>query len=337
MDGYEVAERIRRMSPIGQTAILILSSAPSASDQQRAHELGIARRLVKPLRRAILLEAILQALQNPAVVSPAVTPAGATELLPLRLLLAEDNRVNQTLAIRILEKMGHHVTLAVNGCEAVELVQKGEFDLVLMDIQMPVMGGVEAMQKIREWEAMNGTRIPIIAMTAHAMTGDAEKYREGGMDGYVSKPIRIELLHREIRRLTRETARPEEKTMQPGSENKCEEKAFDFAELLVRVDNDRELLVDLLTIFKEEFPRHLQGLREAIASLEPARIATASHTLKGMLSNLAATRAAKLATQMEQLARQGQSRDFADLLYQFETEARILLPQLEAYVTEVHP
>ena len=336
MDGYEVAERIRRLSPKNQTAILILSSSPSAADQQRANDLGIARRLVKPLRRAVLLEAILQALQSPARRSTGA-PASRKEAEghSLRLLLAEDNRTNQTLAIRLLEKMGHQVTLAVNGREAVELVQKSEFDLVLMDIQMPVMGGVEAMRKIREWEAGNARHTPIIAMTAHAMTGDAEKYRQAGMDGYVSKPIRTDVLRREIQRLSGPSRQQEEQTMQCENKNTPDDAAFDFSELLARVDNDQEFLVDLLTIFKEEFPRHLQGLREAIASCDPARIAAAGHTLKGMLSNLSAGHATKLAAQIEELARQGNSRNFADLLLQFETEARRFLPQLESYVTEV--
>src|SRR6202008_2159324 len=112
------------------------------------------------------------------------------------------NPVNQKLARRLLEKMGHHVQLAVNGREAVELAASKSFDLILMDLQMPVMGGMEATQKIREQEAKLGKRTPIVAMTAHAMKGDREKCFEGGMDGYVSKPIRTELLKSEIARLT---------------------------------------------------------------------------------------------------------------------------------------
>jgi HPt (histidine-containing phosphotransfer) domain-containing protein len=125
--------------------------------------------------------------------------------------------------------------------------------------------------------------------------------------------------------------------VEPVKPNSPHDAAFDFSELLARVDNDRELLIDLVTIFKEDFPRHLQGLREAIESKDTARIAAAGHTLKGMLSNLAAVRSAKLAEEIEKLARQGSSGDFTDLLFQFETESRSLLPQLEAYVSEVHP
>src|SRR5262249_25980895 len=121
----------------------------------------------------------------------------------LNLLLVEDNPVNQKLAIRLLEKMGHDVVLAVNGREAVELAATKEFDVVLMDIQMPVMGGMEATKKIREAETKSGKRTPIVAMTAHAMKGDKERCLEGGMDGYVSKPIRLDLLRSEIERVTK--------------------------------------------------------------------------------------------------------------------------------------
>jgi two-component system sensor histidine kinase/response regulator len=203
MDGYELAERIRRISPKKQEVMLILSSSPSAADQERAQKLGIARRLTKPIRRIALRDAMLEAL--------ATDISGPREGLPeeqtanfagIRILLVEDNRVNQELAMRLLKKMGHEVVLAVNGLEAVERVQRETFDLVLMDVQMPVMGGMEATRKIREWEKVQGSHVAIVAMTAHAMTGDAEKCIATGMDGYVSKPIRRDVLVSEIERVT---------------------------------------------------------------------------------------------------------------------------------------
>ena len=336
MDGYEVARRIRVRSTKEQAAILILSSSPTAADHERAEALGIARRLVKPIRRAVLREAILQALHFSSPVVAEFSAAGEEgRALTLRLLLAEDNRVNQTLATRVLEKLGHHVTLAVNGKEAVELAQKGVFDLVLMDIQMPVMGGLEALKKIREWETSTGSYIPIIAMTAHAMSGDAQKFRDSGMDGYVSKPIRFDVLRGEMNRVMKYSAQKETSNMHEPEVPRVDAESFDFPELLARVDYDRELLVDLLTIFREDFPRHLQALREAIASQDATSVATAGHTLKGMLSNLAAARAAGIAGQIEKLGREGNTPPLAALLNEFEVEAKNLLPQLEAYVAEV--
>jgi two-component system sensor histidine kinase/response regulator len=254
----------------------------------------------------------------------------------LRLLLVEDNLVNQKLAHRLLEKMGHEVTLAVNGQEAVEAVQRKTFDVVLMDIQMPVMGGVEATQKIREWQAQTGVHIPIIAMTAHAMAGDEEKYLRAGMEGYVSKPVRSELLRAEIERFAKPQLRQEDKRLEKAK-IRTGEGPFDLAELLERVDNDRELLRDLLVIFKDDFPTHLRALREAAKSADMNGLATVGHTLKGMFSNLAAARAAAAAAQLEQLGRAGDSAGVSEAMGVFESEVAELLSKLEECMAEVCP
>ena len=176
MDGYEVAERIRRASSNEKPAILILTSSPSADDGDRAKKLRIAQRLSKPLRRAALHEAIRRALGG--LEKPADTPTTVRKIdgaEGLHVLLAEDNTVNQKLATRLLEKMGHRVTLAVNGQQALELVQQHKYDVILMDIQMPVLGGMEATRGILDLEKLRGVHTPIIAITAHAVTGDANK------------------------------------------------------------------------------------------------------------------------------------------------------------------
>ena len=204
MDGYEAAKKIRLLAKNEPLVIIILSSAPGLADPRRLKKLGIDRTLIKPLRRATLFEAIRHGLKPPAPSERVPTrPHEMAQAGGLRLLLVEDNRVNQKLALRLLEKLGHQVTLAINGQEAIELLQSSAFDLVLMDIQMPVMGGVEATQKIRDAELKTGVHIPIIAMTAHAMMGDAEKYLSAGMDGYVSKPVRVGFLSAEIDRLAK--------------------------------------------------------------------------------------------------------------------------------------
>ncbi|PYU41736.1 MAG: hypothetical protein DMG54_02280 [Acidobacteria bacterium] len=204
MDGYEAAKKIRLLAKNEPLVIIILSSAPGLADPRRLKKLGIDRTLIKPLRRATLFEAIRHGLKPPAPSERVPTrPHEMAQARGLRLLLVEDNRVNQKLALRLLEKLGHQVTLAINGQEAIELLQSSAFDLVLMDIQMPVMGGVEATQKIRDAELKTGVHIPIIAMTAHAMMGDAEKYLSAGMDGCVSKPVRVGFLSAEIDRLAK--------------------------------------------------------------------------------------------------------------------------------------
>jgi two-component system sensor histidine kinase/response regulator len=337
MDGYEVAERIRRASPDGKPAILILTSSPSADDGERAKKLRIAQRLSKPLRRAALHEAIRKALGG--LEKRADTPITVQKIHAaegLQVLLTEDNTVNQKLATRLLEKMGHAVTLAVNGQKALELVQRYKYDVILMDIQMPVLGGMEATRSILDLEKGRGVHTPIIAMTAHAMTGDADKCLQAGMDGYVSKPIRTELLNAEIERVTRTKVKWKERTMQE-SKDLAVGTSVNLPELLARVDNDRELLRDLLSIFAEEFPRYLLALQEAVAHEDAKEVATVSHTLKGMLSNLAVTKAAASAGQLEQQARVGDQSSVKQAFVAFELDVQGLLPEMETYMAEAQP
>ena len=158
---------------------------------------GVAACLIKPVRRAELKAALLAALGVPSgEASPGEEAAtgAAPPSHPLRILLAEDNAVNQRVARVLLEKRGHTVSVAGNGREAVRLVEERDFDLVLMDVQMPEMDGLEATMVLRARETGAGRRLPIVAMTAHAMKGDAERCLEAGMDAYVSKPIRPEVL-----------------------------------------------------------------------------------------------------------------------------------------------
>jgi two-component system sensor histidine kinase/response regulator len=334
MNGFEVAEQIRQMAGKDQPAIIILASTSSPADEDRSRKLELEGRLLKPLRRAALLDAISLALKLPVTAGRIpIFGKGMSKLRKLRMLLAEDNRVNQKLAIHLLEKMGHVVSLAVNGKEAVEMLRRESFDMVLMDIQMPVMGGVEAVRCIREDEQKTGAHIPIVAITAHAMAGDAEKYLQSGMDGYVSKPVGSDLLRAEIERLAKTLVQQEEYTM---NEKVPRELDFDQEQLLARVENDRELLHDLLGIFKQEFPSHLQALREAVVSRDGKLVAAAAHTLKGMLLNLAAGPAAATAGRLEQMGRNGEMQGIQEAFAAFERDAAILLPQLEACMAEVH-
>jgi PAS domain S-box-containing protein len=196
MDGFTLIEKIRQRPELATAIIMMLTSAGHRGDAQRCQELGISAYLLKPVRQSELREAIARVLG-------ARTDSGAIPLITrfslhderdpsayLRVLLAEDNNVNQRLAVRLLEKRGHRVVVAANGREALDALAKGKFDLVLMDVQMPEMDGLEATASIRENEKSSGLHQPIIALTAHAMKGDREKCLEAGMDGYLTKPIR---------------------------------------------------------------------------------------------------------------------------------------------------
>jgi two-component system sensor histidine kinase/response regulator len=192
-DGFMLVEQIQQTPQLAGPVTVMLTSGGHRGDSARCAELGIAAYLIKPVFQSDLLDALVkvlgsrgQASENPSL------PGGQTlgdGRQALRVLLAEDNRVNQRLALRLLEKRGHLVVLAEDGAQAVEELQKQKFDLVLMDVQMPVMDGVEATAEVRKKERITGGHIPIIAMTAHAMEGDRERFLDSGMDGYVSKPV----------------------------------------------------------------------------------------------------------------------------------------------------
>jgi CheY-like chemotaxis protein len=195
-DAFEFARRIRQIPQCAETPIILLTSASRSGDSARCTECGISAHLTKPVNAWELRGAISQALDGSAEertdddpINPGVTGRGPAAV-GRKILLAEDNPVNQIVARRLLEGRGHQVVVASTGREAVEAVRREAFDLVLMDVQMPEMDGFEATAAIRCGEANAGWHIPIFAMTAHAMKGDDERCRGAGMDGYLSKPVR---------------------------------------------------------------------------------------------------------------------------------------------------
>jgi len=171
-----------------------LTSAGQRGDTQRCRKLGIAAYLIKPILQTELLEAVLEALGSSESPEFVTQLSSLKETRPLRVLLAEDNVVNQRLAKRILERQGHTVVVAGDGSKALDALGQDRFDVVLMDVQMPVLDGVQATIAIRKRERLTGDHIPIIAMTAYAMTGDRERFLGSGMDSYISKPVHSEEL-----------------------------------------------------------------------------------------------------------------------------------------------
>jgi signal transduction histidine kinase/DNA-binding response OmpR family regulator len=196
MDGFSLIERIRQRPELSTATIMMLTSAGHRGDADRCRELGVAAYLLKPIRQSELRESIAQVLgareQSGAI--PLVTRYSLQDardpMAVLRILVAEDNAVNQRLVVRLLEKRGHRVVLAVDGRQAIEALTQESFDLVLMDVQMPEMDGLEATTIIREKEKKTGKHQPIVALTAHAMAGDRDRCLTAGMDGYLTKPIR---------------------------------------------------------------------------------------------------------------------------------------------------
>ena len=195
LDGFALAESIRRVAATEETKLILLTAHGQKGDAARCQELGIEGYLRKPIKRSALLIAVTDVLGEPVAAGPRKLVTRHTiQVGRRRILLAEDNPVNQRLAVKLLEKQGHSVRVANNGREALDTLASEAFDLVLMDIQMPVLSGLEAAAIIREREKASGAHTRIIALTANAMSGDREKCLAAGMDGYLSKPIRVEEL-----------------------------------------------------------------------------------------------------------------------------------------------
>jgi CheY-like chemotaxis protein len=205
MDGFSLVEHIQRSPSLAGPTIMMLSSGGEPGEVARGRQLGVAAYLTKPAQEADLLDCLLASMgmRSPRSHEPSSIPAPVRSSGPrrLRILLAEDNPVNQKLAVRLLEKRGHVVVAAGNGRQALAAFAQEHFDVVLMDVQMPEMDGFEATAAIRDEEKTTGAHVPIIAMTAHAMKGDEERCLRAGMDGYVSKPIDAQSLFRAIESL----------------------------------------------------------------------------------------------------------------------------------------
>ena len=315
MDGFAVVQEIIR-SPghsLSDTTVMMLSSGGHRGDAARCQELGIAAYLLKPVRQVELREAIVRALGGQAArgVSAMITQKSMREEQAvnnsLNILLAEDNPVNQKLAVRLLEKRGHTVTVVDNGREAFHAVVRSSFDLVLMDVQMPEMDGIAATMKIREHEKTTGRRQPIVAMTALVMKGDRERCIAAEMDGYLSKPIRPveldEVLDSYIAQKTgdpvKTEAAPAEALAVPSHES------VNVDELLERIDGDIEFIAELSDIFRKDYPRQLQAVGAFIRTGDAEGLKRAAHTIKGALANLSAVRASSIAADLEQIGESG--------------------------------
>ena len=299
IDGFELAKRIRQQPEQVCPTLIMLTSEGQRGDAKRCRTLGIVSYLMKPVTKSELLDAIITAMghtQQPS--ASLITRHSLREKhRSLNILLAEDNAVNQTLAVRLLEKQGHTITLANNGVEAIAHCQSAQFDVILMDIDMPEMNGYEATKIIREQEHGNNVHIPIVAMTAHAMQGAREECISNGMDGYISKPINIETLWLELDHLTQEMkALPE-----TSSSSSFHPIVADFSKARIAMDDNRELFDEIVRLYLDDAPPHMQKIKDALALNDAEAIRHSAHSLKGMVSIFAAHRATQAADMLEQL------------------------------------
>jgi CheY-like chemotaxis protein len=260
-------------------------------------------------------------------------PREVTARRELHILLAEDNRVNQAVASRILAKLGHSLVIANNGLEAIEQLKQQAFDLVLMDVQMPEMDGILATKVIREHEKSTHDHIPIIAMTAHAMTGDRDRCLAAGMDGFVTKPITPEEVDAAILAALNDTS----KIDRDMGADEHQEKATEGSELpwdpsttLEQLGGDETLLQEVIDIFLEEAPKHLAALRVAVEQGIAETVETTAHTLKGEFGYLCVPGISQRASQIEEMGRSNDIRGAAGLLPQFELDIRGLFTAIRS-------
>jgi signal transduction histidine kinase/CheY-like chemotaxis protein len=330
MDGFSLAERIQRDPALAGHTIMMLSSADRRGDATRCRELGVAAFLVKPVRQSTLLDSIMIALG---------AKHGAERLLPvipktldkcahrLELLLAEDNAVNQKLAIRLLEKRGHSVTVADNGRAALAALETKRFDLVLMDVQMPEMDGFEATAAIRAREDGSGRHTPVIAMTAHAMKGDRERCLAAGMDGYVSKPLEANELFKTVENLAAPTTAVES----PAS-TEPRSVCFDYDVALRRAGGDVDLLRELIELFLQQCPELMAAIRGAIAAQDAAALARATHTLKGSVGNFGPSLVVDAALALEEAGKAGNLANCGETFEQLERGVERLNAEFSAFL-----
>jgi two-component system sensor histidine kinase/response regulator len=321
LDGFEVAEQIRQQQSLTGATIMMLTSSGQYGDVARCRELGVATYLTKPIRPVELLQAIYRALEAPS--SEVLTSQAGKGLRgstsTLRVLLAEDNPVNQRVAVGLLSRRGHTVVVANNGREALEAFDRGTFDVVLMDVQMPEVGGFEATKGIRERELGTGKHIRIIAMTAHAMQGDRERCLAAGMDEYLSKPVEPRALFMMVEN---GISLPADHLAAPATPS------FDLTDLERRMDGDQTLVREIVRVFLDECPAQMAAIRSAIDQRDPALVRTSAHLLKGAASYLSAPQAVDAARELELMGKEGKL-ERADIVYcRLESEIARLIDEL---------
>ena len=287
----------------------------------------------------VRMEAIAKTIETDSIAMPESSsfdtglPREVTARRELRILLAEDNRVNQAVASRILAKLGHILVIANNGLEAIEQLKQQAFDLVLMDVQMPEMDGILATKVIREHEKSTHDHIPIIAMTAHAMTGDRARCLAAGMDGFLTKPISPEEVDAAILAALKDTPQHDHDTGVDNQQEKTTEGSeldWNLSTTLEQLGGDETLLQEVIDIFLEEAPKHLAALRLAVTQGMAKTVETAAHTLKGELGYLGVPEISQRASQIEEMGRSNDLSGAADLLPQFELDIRGLFTAIRS-------
>jgi signal transduction histidine kinase/DNA-binding response OmpR family regulator len=345
MDGLQLAERIREFPGVVASSIMMLTSGGQPGDIARCRELGLAAYLSKPLSQRALYQVVAQVIGVGAPAPGLDMPASQKDSSAMRtlsgeaadparpsyaVLLAEDNFVNQKLAVTILQKRGHKVTVANDGVEALAHLDQEHFDVVLMDVHMPNMGGFEATLKLREREKLHGlARMPVIALTAMAMSGDREKCIEAGMDGYLTKPISATELFATLANLLGSGPRltPLPVAAPPVH---ASAPAVDVVQLRSNMDDDEDMLADIVGAFLRDHVAQMRDLRTGLAQNDEKTAHRTAHTLKGLFLTLGAEDAADAALEIERCVKAQDLVGARSKLSRLDAELARVIPELEA-------
>jgi CheY-like chemotaxis protein len=368
LDGMDLAKMIDALPDLAGVPKLLLSSAGRLIDPRRLADVHIIRALHKPVKQSDLLNAITEAVRRKPALTNAQPDAGAPAPSgpQLRVLLAEDNAINQRVAIDLLERRGHDVTVANNGREAVAHYNDGDFDVVLMDVQMPELDGYGATEQIRALEQQRGGHVPIIAMTANAMKGDRERCLAAGMDDYIAKPIRAQPFYQVIESITMKQAKrdaapaiqpaPIEDTLPesdvrdavvaaaqprgtvdtvaqqaPAAATSPNASPFNRAAAL-EITGSASAFADVAELFLEQATRLLQTMRDAVETADAGELRLAAHTLKGSASIFAADATFEAAREVEMIGADSDLTDAAASVDRLAREMDRLAPALQAEV-----
>jgi two-component system, sensor histidine kinase and response regulator len=326
--GFAVAEGLQALERTPPPIIMMLTSTGAQQSGARCRQLGMFKQIEKPivpaeLRRTILSACGILTISQPAAQAPALPKATHT----LRILLAEDSAVNQQFALEVLQQLGHRVEVAENGKQAVAAAQSSCFDVILMDVQMAEMDGLEATAEIRRHEKTSGAHVPIIALTAHALNGDRERCLAAGMDGYLQKPFYPADLHNtlcaHLPALDRSAALNMPHLREGTGENK---EVLNTVEALARAGGSRKLLGRVSQVFLENLPAMWADIQTAVVRTDLAAIQRSAHMLKGSAGVIGAQAATAAARELEMIARSGQLDGVAVALDRLDRELQRLTP-----------
>jgi CheY-like chemotaxis protein len=367
MDGMELAHRIKADPSIASTKLILLTSMGLGGEAEQARKVGFSAYLTKPVRQSRLYDAIATVMslpegqdsatehKAPIVIRHSLEEAKAhtrERRWRAHILVAEDNAVNQKVAVKMLERLGYRADVVANGIEALEALSRIPYEAVLMDVQMPEMDGYEATKEIRRREAEAGRRsmmmgrpirrAPIIAMTANAMQGDRESALEAGMDDYVPKPVKTEELEAVLERWVSKADENKATVLEAGdgsaTREDSEEDPLDQSVLAglreLQEEGEPDILKEVVELFLTDVPPQLAALRGAVEAGDAHSVEQIAHTLKGSCGNMGAKRIEALCTELEEIGRSGDLRAAPARISRLEEEFRRVRAVFEEEVSK---